>query len=123
VGQEKSMSSRIESRRHPRFRISLPCAILRRGIVEPVRMVDASYRGILLAIPEALPERSLQKLRMGLPTGDLIMHAVVIHNVAIGGVPHVGMRFFALSGEPQRAWESLIATVGNSLREAATKAA
>jgi hypothetical protein len=113
------MSNRTESRRHPRFRISLPCSIYRGTVLSPVRMVDASYRGILLAVSQELPERSLQKLRVGLPSGDLVMHAVVIHNVSIGGTPHVGMRFFALSGEPQRAWEALIAEVGRSYRQAA----
>jgi hypothetical protein len=101
-----------ERRRDVRARIALPTHVVRRGGVETVEMLDASYRGLFIRTDEPPPERQLVKLLIELPTRDLEVHAVVVRLVIDAlGRTGVGLRFFALNGEERSAWESFISSV------------
>jgi hypothetical protein len=99
----------LERRRDVRARISLPMTLLRCGHEEPVRMLDASFRGLFVRLASPPPVRSLVKLRIRLPSGDLVVHAVIVRTVqdALGRAA-VGLRFFALNGDDRMAWEAYL---------------
>ncbi len=73
-----------------------------------MEVVDASYRGLFIRMSEAPSIRELIKLRISLPNGVQEMHAVVMRVVFENGRPGVGLRFFALNGEPKAEWEAFI---------------
>jgi hypothetical protein len=109
-----------ERRRDVRARISVPVSLVRRGSVEPVEMIDASYRGLFLRMDEPPPARQLVKLCVALPTRDIVMHAVVVRLVDdMLGRAGVGLRFFALNGQDKADWEGFIADALRELRRAA----
>jgi PilZ domain-containing protein len=109
-----------ERRRDVRTRITVPAAILRRGSAEPVHMVDASFRGLFLRMDDPPPVRELIKLRINLPSGHVVMHAVVMRIVDDEiGRAGVGLRFFVLEGQDKREWESFIAFALSAARRAA----
>lgn len=98
-----------ERRRDARARISLPIHVIRRGGVEPVEMLDASYRGLFVRTDDPPPERQLVKLLVELPERDLEVHAVVVRIVTDHvGRSGVGLRFFALNGQDRADWEGFI---------------
>jgi hypothetical protein len=110
-----------DRRRDVRARVSLPTHVIRRGGVEPVEMLDASFRGLFIRTDEPPPERQLVKLLLELPTRDLEVHAVVVRLVMDPlGRTGVGLRFFALNGQDRIDWESFISSV---VLRRATKAA
>jgi hypothetical protein len=102
-----------DRRRDARARISLPTHVVRRGGMEPVEMLDASYRGLFVRMDDAPPERQLVKLIVELPgERDLEMHAVVVRHVTDPlGRTGVGLRFFALNGQDRSEWESFISNL------------
>src|SRR5690349_1151479 len=94
-----------ERRRDTRARISLPIHVIRRGAMEPVEMLDASYRGLFVRTDDPPPERQLVKLMVELPERDLEVHAVVVRIVTDPlGRSGVGLRFFALNGQDRADW-------------------
>ncbi len=96
-------------RRDVRARISLPLFCIRRGESEPLRMIDASYRGLFVRMKSPPPVRELLKLRVDLPTRPLLTHGVVVRIVEDHlGFAGVGLRFFALSGQDRIDWEHFI---------------
>jgi hypothetical protein len=98
-----------ERRRDARMRISQPTHVVRRGGMETVEMLDASYRGLFVRMETPPPERQLVKLMVELPSGDLEFHAVVVRIVTDAlGRAGVGLRFFALNGQDKVEWESFI---------------
>ena len=108
-----------ERRRDTRMRISLPTARIRYGQPESVEMVDASYRGLFVIMHEPPPVRELVKLQVELPSGPLELHAVVVRIVEDHlGRPGVGLRFFALDGQPRATWEQFIRSALSSPRSA-----
>jgi PilZ domain len=103
-----------ERRKDVRARVALPAHVIRRGGVEPVEMLDASFRGLFIRTDEPPPERQLVKLLIELPTRDLEVHAVVVRLVVDPlGRTGVGLRFFALNGQDRIDWESFISSVVN----------
>jgi c-di-GMP-binding flagellar brake protein YcgR len=104
---------RVERRRDVRANISLPVSIVRAGQVDFVKMVDASFRGVLLRMKEAPPVNQLVKLRVRLPIGENEIHGVVVRiaDDMTSGLKSVGVRFFALNGQERSEWESFIASV------------
>ncbi|HEY8076400.1 MAG TPA: PilZ domain-containing protein [Labilithrix sp.] len=111
-----------ERRRDARARISLDTCIVRRGEDQPIEMLDASYRGLLLRVVDPPQLRELVKLRITLPNAcELEMHAVVVRVVgaAAEGGMDVGLRFFALNGEERRIWEGFIHEIVNARAKAA----
>jgi hypothetical protein len=104
------MQDPTERRRDARARISLPTHVVRRGGMETVEMLDASYRGLFVRMDDPPPERELVKLLVELP-GDLEfeVHAVVVRHVVDPlGRTGVGLRFFALNGQARSCWETFI---------------
>ena len=99
-----------ERRRDTRARISLPTHVVRRGGMETVEMLDASYRGLFVRMDDPPPERQLVKLVVELPgEKELEVHAVVVRLVVDPvGRCGVGLRFFALNGQERTAWETFI---------------
>lgn len=93
--------------------MSLSTHVIRRGAMEPVEMLDASYRGLFLRMEEPPPERQLVKLLVELPGGrELECHAVVVRLVMDPvGRTGVGLRFFALNGQDRADWESFISSL------------
>lgn len=81
--------------------------------MEPVEMLDASYRGLFVRMDDAPPERELVKLIVELPgERELEMHAVVVRHVTDAvGRTGVGLRFFALNGPDRAEWESFITSL------------
>jgi hypothetical protein len=101
-----------QNRRDVRARVSVPIFLLRRGESEPVRMIDASYRGLFVRMKNPPPVRELLKLRVELPTRNLIAHGVVTRIVEDQlGHAGVGLRFFALTGQDRLDWEQFIGNV------------
>lgn len=99
----------IERRREPRTRITMPSFLVKRGVEEPVQMVDASFRGLFLRMHDPPPVRALVKLRIDLPSRSVAIHAVVVRLVEdADGHAGVGLRFFALNGEDKVEWEAVI---------------
>jgi hypothetical protein len=80
--------------------------------MDPVEMLDGSYRGLFVRMDEPPPERQLVKLLIELPNRDLEVHAVVVRIVTDAlGQSGVGLRFFALNGQDRAEWESLISNL------------
>ncbi len=96
-----------------RARIAIPTHVMRRGEMESVEMLDASYRGLFIRMESAPPERQLVKLLLELPEQDIEVHAVVVRVVVLDplGRAGVGLRFFALNGQDRSAWEGFIGSV------------
>ena len=106
------MQDEAERRRDARARIALPIHLVRRGGMETVEMLDASYRGLFVRTDEPPPERQLVKLLIELPERDLEVHAVVVRIVTDPlGRSGVGLRFFALNGQDRADWEGFISSV------------
>ena len=102
-----------DRRRDTRARISLPTHVIRRGGMEAVEMLDASYRGLFLRMDDPPPERELVKLLVEMPDGhEIEAHAVVVRHVMDPlGRCGVGLRFFALNGHERSAWEGFIGSL------------
>jgi hypothetical protein len=110
-----------DRRRDTRARISLPTHVVRRGGMETVEMLDASYRGLFVRMEDPPPERELVKLVIELPgEQEMEVHAVVVRLVTDPvGRCGVGLRFFALNGQERAAWESFISSLINRRARAA----
>jgi hypothetical protein len=110
-----------DRRRDTRARISLPTHVVRRGGMETVEMLDASYRGLFVRMEDPPPERELVKLVIELPgEQEMEVHAVVVRLVTDSvGRCGVGLRFFALNGQERSAWESFISSLINRRARAA----
>lgn len=110
VVPERVIEDNDERRKDARTRVSLPTHVVRRGGMEPVEMLDASYRGLFVRMADPPPERQLVKLLIELPEGrDLEVHAVVVRLVVDPlGRAGVGFRFFALNGQDRAMWQSFI---------------
>lgn len=108
-----AMDEQQERRRDVRARVSLPTFQVRRGELDEIEMIDASFRGLFLRFARPPQIRELVKLRIDLPTRPLVVHAVVVRIVAagLGAPPGVGLRFFALNGVERQEWESFVAGV------------
>jgi hypothetical protein len=107
------MEQEEDRRRDARARISLPTHVVRRGGMETIEMLDASYRGLFVRMDDPPPERELVKLVIEMP-GDreLEVHAVVVRLVVDSvGRCGVGLRFFALNGQERIAWEGFISSL------------
>lgn len=110
----------IERRRDARARIAIVTEIVKRRERIAVQMVDASYRGLFLRMSEAPPVRELLKLKINLPSRELIAHAVVVRTTdEPGGKKGVGLRFFALNGQDRIDWEAFITAALNARARAA----
>ncbi len=70
-----------------------------------VETSDVSFRGLFLRTTEALPLRSLVRLRIALPSHRLEAHAMVVHVVEGDGV---GLQFWGLSGQDRKAWDDFV---------------
>lgn len=110
-----------ERRKDTRARISLPIHVVRRGGMETVEMLDASYRGLFLRMDDPPAERELVKLLVEMPDGnELEAHAVVVRLVVDPlGRCGVGLRFFALNGHARSQWEGFIGSLLNRRARAA----
>ena len=102
-----------DRRRDARARISLPTHVVRRGGMEPIEMLDASYRGLFVRMDDPPPERELVKLVIEMPDDrEMEVHAVAVRIVVDSlGRCGVGLRFFALNGLERSAWESFISSL------------
>ena len=93
-------------RREVRFGARIPVAIHRGRTHVVAETSDVSFRGLFLKTPEALPLRSLVRLRVTLaPTRVIEVHAMVVHVVDGGGV---GFQFWGLSGKDRQAWDEFV---------------
>jgi hypothetical protein len=103
------------------FADSLPCFVLTRDGTEAVSIRDASYLGVSAKVRTAPPLRSLVKLRIELPAGRLVVHAVVmrINRATASGGADLSLRFFMLNGDARAAWDAYISTVAKPLAVAA----
>lgn len=108
-----AMEEQSDRRIDVRARIALPTHVVRRGGMETVEMLDASYRGLFVRMDDPPPERQLVKLMLELPGDEqLEVHAVVVRLVVDTlGRCGVGLRFFALNGHERTAWERFMASV------------
>lgn len=102
-----------ERRRDVRVRVSLPVERVRRGLVERLEIIEGSYRGVLLKMPEAPRLGELLKLRVKLPDHEICLHAVPVRFTSRGGAIAVGCALFALRGSDKDDWQTHI---GNLLR-------
>jgi hypothetical protein len=107
------MEDQSDRRTDVRARIALPVHRVRRGGMETVEMLDASFRGLFVRMEDPPHERELVKLLVELPgENQLEMHAVVVRLVVDTlGRCGVGLRFFALNGQERATWESFSSSV------------
>ena len=110
-----------ERRRDVRTHVSPPAHIKRIGVSERIEIVNASYRGLFIRCPHDPPTlNQLFKVRIDLPTARIEVNAVAVRVVTDSqGRPGIGVRFFALSGEDKRVWESYITSILAPRRAAA----
>lgn len=101
-----------ERRKDVRARVSVPTFHIRRGELEQIQMLDASFRGLFLRFTKPPQIRELVKLRIDLPARPLVLHAVVVRVVpaGLGAASGVGLRFFALNGVERQEWEAFVAS-------------
>ena len=107
------MEEQDDRRQDARARISLPTHVVRRGGMETVEMLDASYRGLFVRMDDPPPERELVKLLIEMPDArQMEVHAVAVRIIVDPlGRCGVGLRFFALNGQERSAWESFISSL------------
>jgi hypothetical protein len=99
-----------ERRRDVRVRILLPAERVLLGRVEPVEIVEVSYRGLLFTTASAPPAiNELIRLRVSLPSGPISLHAVPVRETSHRGAPAFGCKLFALGGEHKDAWQAFVA--------------
>ncbi len=110
-----------ERRVDQRINHSLPIAIYRGGMLEPVEMQEGSFRGLFLRMSAAPNLRELLKLHIELPTRELVAHAAVARVIEADarGLYGVGLRFFALVDRDRLDWESFISSLIHARRRAA----
>lgn len=108
-----------ERRRDVRVRVSIPVERVRRGLVEDLEIIEGSYRGILLKMPQAPTLGELLKLRVKLPDRVICLHAVPVRFTSRGNATAVGCALFALRGADKDDWQTHI---GNLLRAGARAA-
>ena len=100
----------VERRIDQRINHSLPAYIIRRGLCEPVELLEVSYRGLFLRTHSKHEVRDLVKLRIELPARELVTHGVVARVVTDphSTVTGLGMRFFALRDHDKNVWETYV---------------
>jgi hypothetical protein len=102
-----------ERRRETRAHVSPPAQIVRVGWLEPVEVLNASYRGLFIRTDGAAPPTGeLLRMRIELPAKTIDINAVAVRVIQdANGRAGVGLRFFALNGEDKRIWEGFIASL------------
>ena len=110
-----------ERRADQRINLDLPVYILRRGALERIEMLEASYRGLFVRMASPPSMRELVRLRIDLPSRELITHAVVARVVAEddSGLSGIGMRLFLLQDQEKQEWQGYLAQLIHGRRRAA----
>lgn len=101
--------------REVRVDLRLPVVLIRRRGELTAETLDVSSNGLFLRLDEALPLRSLVRIRLTLPgRGELAAHAMVVHVVAASETepePGVGLQFWGLNGADRSVWDGFIASI------------
>lgn len=99
-----------ECRIDQRITHSLNAYIFRRGALEPVKVVEVSFRGLFVRTALRQAVRDLVKLRIDVPAREIVAHAVVARVVMddASKVFGLGMAFFALRDRDKAEWEAFV---------------
>jgi hypothetical protein len=101
-------------RREGRVEAKIQVMVVRGKRTIPLETADVSFKGLFLQTDEPPPVRSLVRLRVRLPTGDIEAHAMAVHVSASepgntgAGRGGVGVQFWGLSGPDRVAWDGFI---------------
>jgi hypothetical protein len=103
-------------RREGRVEAKIQVIVVRGKRTIPLETLDVSFKGLFLQTDEPPPVRSLVRLRVRLPTGDIETHAMAVHVSSESGVRDggssgragVGVQFWGLSGPDRMAWDAFI---------------
>jgi hypothetical protein len=96
MSENRRWEARVEAR------IKVVVVRGRRGVSQET--TDVSFKGLFLRTDEPPPLRSLLKLRVSLPQGEIQAHAMVVHVGALG----VGVQFWGLEGPERAAWTDFV---------------
>jgi hypothetical protein len=93
-----------ERRKDRRYPVEIAASIKLGKKVLTGRLMNASFNGLAVQVPDAPGTRQLVQLEVQLPAGGekFSAHAMVIH----GGTTHVGLEFFGRSAKP--AWDEFV---------------
>jgi hypothetical protein len=91
-------------RREGRVEARVQVLVVRGRRTIPLETTDVSFKGLFLQTEEPPPVRSLVRLRVKLPHGDIEAHAMAVHVSGSG----VGVQFWGLAGPQRLAWDSFI---------------
>lgn len=107
-------------RREARVSVRIRVAVIRGRRTVPLETTDVSFKGLFLQTDEPPPLRSLMRLRVSLPSGDIEAHAMAVHvttpDDANGSDPQlehmrgcgVGVQFWGLAGPDRKAWDDFV---------------
>jgi hypothetical protein len=100
----------VERRRRRRVDVSFAVERLRGSYPEPGTMLSMSEQGFLVRLSGRPPiVGELMRLRVSLPAGELVVHAVATRLVDESESILVACRTFALSGAEKERWEEAVA--------------
>ena len=98
-----------ERRRDVRIRVVLPAHLSFRERDEPVEIVEASFRGLLLKVHTPPVLNELMKLRITIANKVVTLYAVPVRETSHRGACAVGCKLFALGGFDKDEWQAFIA--------------
>jgi len=105
-----------EQRRDVRYRVQMPCVMLRGPKKNELTTEDVSFRGLFLRTDEPPALRQLVRVKLSLPptNDEFTGYGMEVHVVPPGGprVAGVGVQFYGVSGAEKNRWDAFIKYVG-----------
>lgn len=100
-------------RREARVEARIQVFVVRGRRTVSLETSDISFKGLFLRTDDAPPIRSLVRLRVVLPIGEIEAHAMVVHvapseDPSEGRGPGVGVQFWGLAGPDRNAWDDFV---------------
>lgn len=100
-------------RREARVDACITVTVVRGRRTSALETSDVSFKGLFLRTDDPPPLRSLMRLRVALPRGEIEAHAMVVHVTVIdeasdGRVAGIGVQFWGLAGPDRVAWDDFV---------------
>jgi hypothetical protein len=103
-----------------RVDIRLPVVLYRRRREVEAETLDVSSSGLFVRTTEAVPLRSLVRVKIDVGSGGAMeAHAMVVHVVEPSdgeSDPGLGLQFWGLGGRERAAWNGFVATISRQRR-------
>lgn len=99
-----------ENRRFPRFAVSIPVLLKRKGVVQTLVTSDVSRHGAFILTDDARGERELVQLVFQTAAGDVDAMCMVARVIRPGSdrPPGLGVDLFALAKDAKDRWEAFV---------------